>query len=522
MSLFKSSATVAAMTMLSRVFGFIRDVMIAFYLGAGMQTDAFFVAFKLPNFMRRLFAEGAFNAAFLPMFAGMLKTEGEDKALRFASEAYSYLLAVLMVVVALSMLFMPHLMWFLAPGFEDNPEKFSLTVELTRISFPYLIFISLVCLMGGVLNSFGKFAAVAATPILLNICMILFAVGLSDTLGAAYALTWSLIASGIAQFLWLAYFCRRIGAMPKLRLPRLTPHVRRLLIIIGPAALGAGVVQINSMIDMMIASLFDDAVSFLYYAERVYELPLGVIGIAVATALLPALSKHIRGGETALAHRDTNQAIMLVMFFGLPATGALITIAEPIVRVLFEHGEFDAADRMAVYPALIAFSCGLPSFLLIKIFAASFFAAQDTKTPVIIASVSVAVNIAGSLILMQFFAHVGLAMATSLAGWVNAVALGVVLHRRGMLLIDRELRLFLLKLALSVAAMMAVLLFAGAALAPWLMGDGHMLKYLAMLLLVGGGGGVYVIGVFALKALRVSDLKSWIRRRSKEASPIPE
>jgi len=522
MSLLKSSATVAAMTMLSRVFGFIRDVMIAFYLGAGLQTDAFFVAFKLPNFMRRLFAEGAFNSAFLPMFAGTLKTEGETVALRFASEAYSYLLAVLIVVVALAMLFMPHLMWFLAPGFEDNAEKFSLTVELTRISFPYLIFISLVCLLGGILNSFGKFAAVAATPILLNVCMILAALLFSDALGAAYALTWSLIVSGIAQFLWLAYFCRRIGALPTFQRPRLTPQVKRLLIIIGPAALGAGVVQINSMVDMMIASLFDDAVSFLYYAERVYELPLGVIGIAVATALLPALSKHIRGGETALALRDTNQAIMLVMFFGLPAAGALITIADPIVRVLFEHGEFNDADRLAVYPALVAFSCGLPAFLLIKIFAASFFAAQNTKTPVIIASVAVTVNIVGNLILMQFFQHVGLAMATTLAGWLNAITLGVCLRKRGMLRVDRDLQHFLFKISLSTLAMMVVLWGGSEILRPWLEDDGHIKKYAAMALLVGSGGAVYIGGAFALKALRASELRAWLRRGSKPASVLPE
>lgn len=522
MSLFRSSAIVAAMTMLSRVFGFIRDVMIAFYLGAGMHTDAFFVAFKLPNFMRRLFAEGAFNSAFLPIFAGMLKTEGEDKAKHFASEAFSCLLAVLLVVVALVIVFMPHIMWLLAPGFEENPEKFSLTVELTRISFPYLIFISLVCLMGGVLNSFGRFAAVAATPIVLNVCMILFAVFLSDTLGAAQALTYSLIVSGIAQFLWLSFFCMRIGAMPKLRRPRLSPQVRRLFVVMGPAALGAGVVQINSMIDMMIASLFEDAVSFLYYAERVYELPLGVIGIAVATALLPALSKHIRSGDTAQALHDTNQAIMLVMFFGLPATGALITIAEPIVRVLFEHGQFNAADRDAVFPTLIAFSAGLPSFLLIKIFAASFFAAQDTKTPVIVATIAIIINIAGNLILMQFYAHVGLAMATSIAGWVNALMLGVLLHRRGMLLLDRSLMVFMVKLCLAVALMMATLLAGSAYLNAWIVDQGSYRKYAAMALLVGGGGGVYLASVLVLRVIRPSEVRGWLRRGGKEASPLPE
>lgn len=522
MSLLKSSAIVASMTMLSRIFGFIRDVMIAFYLGAGPQTDAFFVAFKLPNFMRRLFAEGAFNSAFLPMFAGMLKTDGEEKALGFASEAYSYLIAALIVVVTLAIVFMPHLMWFLAPGFQDDSAKYELTVILTRISFPYLIFISLVCLLGGILNSFEKFAAVAATPILLNACMILSVVIFSPMVGAAYALTWSLILSGLAQFLWLAWFCKRRGVMPRFRRPRLTPQVKRLLVVIGPAALGAGVTQINSMVDMMIASLFDDAVSFLYYAERVYELPLGVIGIAVATALLPMLSKHVRAGETAAAIKSTNQAIMLVMFFGLPATGALVAIADPIVRVLFEHGEFNTADRLAVYPALIAFSSGLPAFLLVKIFASSFFAAQDTKTPVKIAVAAVTANIVGSLILMRFFEHVGLAMATSIAGWLNAVLLGVVLHRRKMLVVDRRLMVFHFKILLSVALMVAYLAAAAGYLDHWIRDPGHIRKYAAMMLLVGGGGGVYVAGVMLFKAVTLTEVKGWVRRGISKASPIPE
>lgn len=522
MSLLKSSAVVAAMTMLSRVFGFVRDVMIAFYLGAGVQTDAFFVAFKLPNFMRRLFAEGAFNSAFLPMFAGMLRTDGEEKAMGFASEAYSYLIAALVAVVTLSILFMPHLMWFLAPGFQEDSAKYELTVILTRISFPYLIFISLVCLLGGILNSFERFAAVAATPILLNACMILSVVLFSPAVGAAYALTWSLIFSGLAQFLWLAWFCKRRGIMPAFRRPRLTPQVKRLLVVIGPAALGAGVTQINSMVDMMIASLFDDAVSFLYYAERVYELPLGVIGIAVATALLPMLSKHVRAGESAAAIRSTNQAIMLVMFFGLPAAGALVAIAEPIVRVLFEHGEFNAADRRAVYPALIAFSCGLPAFLLVKIFASSFFAAQDTKTPVKIAVAAVAANIAGSLILMQFYRHVGLAMATSVAGWLNAVLLGAVLYRRDMLRVDRRLMVFHLKILLSVALMAAYLSVAAEYLADWITDTGGLRKYIAMLLLVGGGGAVYAAGVMLLRAITFKEVGGWIKRGRTKASPIPE
>jgi putative peptidoglycan lipid II flippase len=508
--------------MISRVFGFVRDMIIAFFLGAGMETDAFFVAFKLPNFMRRLFAEGAFNSAFLPMFAGMLKKEGEARALRFASETFSYLLMTLIGVVIMAVAFMPDLMWFFAPGFAVGSEKYQLTIELTRITFPYLVFISLVCLLGGILNSFEKFAAVAAAPILLNVSMILAVVVLAPRLSPAYSLSWGVILAGIAQFLWLIWFCRRIQAMPLLLRPRLTPQVKRLLTLIAPAAIGAGVTQINSMVDMMLATMFEDAVSYLYYAERVYELPLAVIGIAVATALLPMLSKQIQAGEHDRAAHSTNQAIMLVVLFGLPSAGALITLSEPIVRVLFEHGKFNATDRDGVYPALTAFACGLPAFLLVKIFAASFFSAQDTKTPVKIAVAAMLTNIVFSLILMQRFQHVGLAIATSLAGWVNVLLLGHVLHRRSIFMPDRRLLVFLAKIVLSVLLMMAALLAMREILDPWV-GENHShKKYIAMSLLVGGGGGIYFLAFFRLRAVRISELRVWLRRERNKAAPIPE
>jgi putative peptidoglycan lipid II flippase len=514
MSLARSSFTVGGLTLLSRLFGFVRDMLVANILGASIYTDAFFVAFKLPNFLRRLFAEGAFNSAFLPMFAGMLKTEGKEASMRFASDAYSLLFFVLTIITVLAIIFMPSLMCVLAPGFSDDPVKFDLTVDLTRITFPYIIFISLVCLQGGVLNSFGKFAAVAATPILMNIAMI-GGLGLKYfTPSPAHALTWGVMIAGIIQYAWLYYFCWKAGVLPKLHMPRLTGGVKRLLTLIAPAALGAGVVQINLMVDVILASGIPNGVSYLYYADRLYELPLGVIGIAVATALLPTLSKHVRAGAFQEAIDDTNQAIMLVMLFGLPSTAALITIAHPLVATIFQHGVFSAHDTYMVFPALIAFTCSLPAFLLVKIFSSNFFAAQDTKTPVKIAVLCVTVNFIFNLILREYYAHVGLAMATTISGWLNASMLGTILYRKGMFVPNYKLGSFISKTILSCAVMSGVLASGNLMLTTFFEGTLFM-RVSALTILIGAGGISFFVMMYATKAISPRAIKSMLKPSKK-------
>lgn len=521
MSLFRSSGTIAFFTLLSRIFGFVRDMLIATIMGASMQTDAFFVAFKLPNFMRRLFAEGAFNSAFLPMFAGMLKTEGEERSLRFASETFSYLLFVLLIVCGLCMLFMPYLMGVLAPGFEPGSEKYILTVELTRITFPYLLFISLVCLLSGMLNSYEKFAAVAAAPILLNIIMVFALLGLEDlTPGPGYALSIGVILAGIAQFVWLLYFCQKLGITPKLRRPRLTPDVKKLLTLIAPAAIGASVGQVNLLIDVIIASHMEEAISFLYYADRLYELPLGVIGVAVATALLPRLSKHIRAGEKSHATASVNQGLQLVLFFGLPSAVALITIAMPIVRAIYEHGAFSLSDSRMVAPALMAYAVGLPAFVCAKVLANIFYASQDIKTPVRIAIFCVTINVVFNLLLMGPFGHIGLAMATTISGWTNVLLLGFILHRRDMYRLDTRMIAFISKCLLCCALMSASL--AGIMLLMPISDDATTFdKILLTLILVPVGGTVYAVSIVLFRVVPVSTIKGWLKRKADPASLPP-
>lgn len=458
MSLVKSTAIIGSCTLLSRVLGFVRDITIASGLGASMLSDAFFVAFKLPNFLRRLFAEGAFNAAFVPQYAGMLAVDGQDKAKRFSSEAMSFLLLILIIVSGLCILAMPWLMHVLAPGFDSNPEKFDLTVTLTRITMPYIIFISLVSLLGGILNSGDKFAAVAATPIIMNLCLILVPMFIDDmTPTGAHSLAVAVLASGVMQWLWLVYFCAKRGLLPRLVRPRLTEQVRKLLRLIAPAALGAGVVQANLFIDLIIASQFDSGVSYLYYADRINELPLAIIGIAVGTALLPLLSRQIREGKLDHAIHSQNRAIELTLFLSLPAAIALLVIAEPIISVMFERGAFGAAETAATYPALMAFAAGLPAFVLVKVLAPIFYAHEDTKTPFKIATLCVVVNLVFNLLLMGPLEHVGMALATTIAGWVNVAVMCTTLMRRGWLKLEARLWKQLAAIAVACLLMAATL-----------------------------------------------------------------
>lgn len=506
MSLVKSTATIGGYTLLSRVLGFARDVTIASSLGASYLSDAFFIAFKLPNFLRRLFAEGAFNSAFVPLYAGQLAVDGQESAKQFASEAMSFLLVILLIVTGAFMVFMPWTMYILAPGFADDTVKYELTVTLTRITMPYIIFISLVSLLGGILNSFDKFAAVAATPVIMNLCLIIIPACIGGfTPNAAYALAIAVSVSGVAQWLWLVHFCRKQGMLPKLVRPRLTPHVKTLLKLIAPAALGAGVAQVNLFIDLIIASQFSSGVSYLYYADRINELPLAVIGIAVGTALLPMLSRQIREGKYADAFRSQNRAIELALFLSLPAAVALMVIAEPIITVMFQRGEFGPGETVKTYHALVAFAVGLPAFILVKIVSPSFYAHRDTKTPFKIATVCIVINLIFNLLLMGPLKHVGMALATSIASWANVIMMCVVLRRRNWMMVERRLVVQVVKITASSAVMALALYLLQPLMTPYL-ARGEIMRFTALCALVAGGTGSYFIAGFAFNVIELRTL----------------
>jgi len=353
MALLRSVATVGSYTLVSRVFGFIRDILTAAILGAGPVADAFFVAQRLPNLFRGLFAEGAFNAAFVPLASGTLAEGGKPAVRAFAEEAFAVLFTVLFAFVLLGEIFMPWLMTVIAPGFSAEPGKFDLVVTLTRITFPYLLFISLTALQGGLLNTVERFAAPAATPILLNLFLI------AGLLLMAHfhwqdgqVLAWALSAAGLAQFVWLMASCARAGVALRPRLPRLTPRVKQTLRIMGPGVLGAGVTQLNLVISTALASLLPGgSVSYLYYADRLNQLPLGVVGIAVATAILPPLSRQVRTGDLAGAAATQNRGVELALLLTLPAAAAFIVLAQPIMTVLFERGAFGPVEAAATAAA---------------------------------------------------------------------------------------------------------------------------------------------------------------------------
>jgi putative peptidoglycan lipid II flippase len=515
MALLRSIATVGGYTMISRILGFARDILIAAMLGAGPVADAFFVAFKLPNFFRRLFAEGAFNAAFVPLFTARLTEDGPAAARRFAAEALSVLAVTLLVFVTLLQVAMPVLMYVFAPGWASEPEKFDLAVELARITFPYLLFISLVSQLGGVLNSLGRFAAAAATPILLNLFLIGALLVLTPWLPTpGHALAWGVAAAGIVQFLWLINACRRAGMSFRLPRPRLTPGVRLLLRRMLPGVVGAGVVQINLFIDIVIASLLPTgAISYLYYADRVNQLPLGVVGVAVGTALLPLLSRQLRAGEEAAAADSMNRAVEFALLLSVPGAAALMVIAGPVVSVLFERGAFDAASSSATALALAAYAAGLPAYVLIKVVAPGFFAREDTTTPVRIAVLCVAVNLVLNLTLIHVLAHVGIALATALAAWLNAALLMHLLARRFHHRADRRLKQRIPRIAAAAAVMAAGLALAAAGLAPMLAGAA-VFRVIALAALVLGGLILYGAAALAFRAATLGDMRRLMARRA--------
>jgi putative peptidoglycan lipid II flippase len=409
--------------------------------------------------------------------------------------------------------------WALTGGFPDAaPEKLALTVDFTRLAFPYLLLISLVSLMGGILNSIGRFWANAAAPVLLNVTLVtglLIFQGDGDVATArGQALCVSL--AGIAQFVWLVWSCLRADIRLRLRRPRLTADVRRLLALIGPAALGAGAVQINLLISTALAARFLDegAVSHLYYADRLNQLPLGLIGIGVGTALLPTMSRFLGSNDSAGAVHNQNRAIELVLFLTLPAAAALAIASLPIIRGLFEQGRFLAADSIATARALSAFALGLPAYVLIKVLTPGFHARQDTSMPVKLAVLSMLVNLVANLVLIWPLGHVGIALGTAIAAWLNAFALWWVLRQRGHFTIDPRLRRALPRLLFASTAMALVLLALVPIVLPH-MSAGLPVRTLALALLIGAGGAVYLAAARLTGLFTLAELKSQFSRRGK-------
>jgi putative peptidoglycan lipid II flippase len=503
--------TVGGWTMVSRILGFARDVLIAALVGAGPVADAFFLANRLPNLFRRLFGEGAFNAAFVPGFTSVLAREGQEAAQHFAEQAAAVLAFWLVALTVLAEIFMPEVIGIFLPGFTGDPALFELAVTLARITFPYMPLICLAALFSGVLNGLNRFAAAAAAPVLYNIvsigCMLLLVPYVPS---AGHALAWGVSLSGVAQLALLVWAVRRAGMRITLPRPRLTPQMRVLFRRMAPGLVGAGAMQLNLFIDGVIISLLPaSTASVLYFADRIAQLPLGVIGVAVGTALLPTLSRQREAGDADGARASLNRALEVALALILPAALALALVALPIVTVLFQRGAFDAADAAQTARALAAYALGLPAYVLIKVLTPGFFARGDTSTPVRVALGSVALNIVLNLAFMVPLGYLGPAMASSVSAWANVIALAVLLARAGHLAPDAILRRRLPRMALAAAAMGAALLaLEHVAYAPF--AADPALRWAGLAVLVAGGLAAYGLAGTLFGAFRPRDL---LRRR---------
>ncbi len=513
MSFLRSAVTVGVGTMASRLLGFVRDILIAAVMGAGPVADAFVVAFKLPNLFRRLFAEGAFNAAFVPLFGGRVAVEGEASAQKFAEQSLSALLVILLALTVAAEIFMPQVMYVMAPGFSEHPAKFTDAVLFGRIMFPYLLFISLMALYAGVLNSLLKFAAAAYVPVLLNlISVITLAFIIPYTGYPGETLSWSIAFAGVAQFLAIAYASHRSGFRLHLPRPRLTPDVKRLLKLALPGAVAGGIAQINLLVGNVLASMQEGAVSYFYYADRLYQLPLGVVAAAIGIVLLPDLSRRLRLGDHQGVIASQNRALEFALLLTLPAAIALLVIPVPIVSVLFERGAFTAADAQATALTVAAFAAGLPAYMLIKIFTPAFFAREDTVTPLKFAAISVVSNIALALVLNFWMGFIGIAIATSIAAWINAGLLAWRGAQIEHLQLDARSHYRLPRILLSSVGLGVMLWVMAQLLAPWLTGPAGASGMLALVALVVGGMAGFTVICHLSGAARLADIRAAIRR----------
>ncbi len=509
MKLLRSLTAVSGFTLGSRIFGFFRDVLTASLLGTGAAADAFVVALKLPSLLRRLLAEGAFNAAFVPMYAGLLTKEGKDSANSFAQEVLSVFVVCLMVIVVVAELFMSWLVPVFVPGFAVTPERMELAIAYSRITFPFILFISLTALYSGILNSFERFAAAASSPMAGNIFVIGFVMAMSVVItDSGVLLAGAITGCGVVQLLWVLIPAYRSGSGLKLLVPKLTPRVRKLLKRMAPVALGSGVHQFNVVIGTLIASILPvGGISYLYYAERLNQLPLSVIGTAMSTVLLPLLAKSIRAGRHEEAKVMQNQGIELSMLLTVPAMIGLVILAEPLVKMLYERGAFDAEAAQQTSYALMAFSIGLPAYVLTKIFDTSFYAQEDTVTPLKIAGIAVLVDIVLSVILIKSMQHIGIALATAASAWLNVFLLGYMLNRRNFLNITERLTRFSFGLIVATASTAGVLLY----LKPRVMDmivDGGTQRIAAVCMLVASGLITYIVTAHMLGILNFKELKN--------------
>lgn len=509
--LIKSTATVGGMTLISRILGFVRDVVIAHGFGAGLGADAFFVAFRIPNFLRRLFAEGAFSQAFVPILSEYRTQRSPEQVRELVANVSGALGAVLIVATAVGVIAAPVIIMVFAPGYIGHPQKSALSTDLLRLTFPYLFFISLTALAGGILNTYGRFGVPAFTPVMLNLSMIAATLWLAPHLQQpVMALAWGVFAAGVVQLLFQLPFLRRLGMLVRPRITRGDVGVTRILRLMTPALFGTSVVQINLLFDTLIASfLVTGSISWLYYSNRLVEFPLGVFGVALATVILPTLSRNHAQGSAETYARNLDWGLRWAMIISTPAMLGLLILAGPMLATLFQYGEFTAHDVAMSARSLMAFAVGLPAYIYIKVLASAFYARQDTRTPVRIGVIAMLANMVLNIVLVFPLAHAGLALATSLSAYINAGLLYWHLVKKTAYRPQPGWPPLLIKIVTANGLMMAVLIAGSAGLPQWL--HWHLSQramHLTLWLVVGAA--VYLV------ALWLMGVRPW------RARPAPE
>jgi putative peptidoglycan lipid II flippase len=513
MKLIKAMATVAGLTFVSRILGFVRDMLTAIVMGAGPLADAFFVALKLPNLFRRISAEGAFSVAFIPLFSQSIERDGEAESLHMARNMMGYMFAILTVFTVIAIFAMPYIIMAIAPGFDEGGVRYETAVELSRITFPYLIFISLSALLGGVMNTVGRFGVYAFIPTLFN-AVLIGVLLLNDKIWntPTQALAYGVLIAGIVQFAWIFTYAAKHGWLVYPTLPKLTPKVKRLFILMLPGILGAGVYHLNIFADMVIASFLESgSISYLYYADRLQQLPLGVVGIAVGTALLPLLSRSLVAQNFAQANQYFNRALEACLLLAMPAAVALMIAAEPIILSLFNYGAFENSDASITALVLTCYAFGLPFYIIAKVFQSACFANQDTKTPVKISMICAVANIIFGVMLSQIIGVAGIALATALSGIIQITLLWRVVRQKHYLGFDKRLKSNALKIGVSCVIM-------GATLIGYLYGVGDIfdnqtpLRVAYLVGLVGGGGLIYAVCIYKMKIFSKDDIALFFKR----------
>lgn len=509
-SFLKSTLIMSFGTLLSRISGFVRDIFIAKYLGNGFYSDIFFMAFRIPNFFRKIFAEGAFNSAFTPIFASGIEYHGKEKMLIFARNIYSILLYVLLIFTLVAEIAMPILMYILAPGYLEDEQKFKLVVFLTRITFPYLIFISLVSLMSGILNTFNKFFVVSIMPVILNFVIVAFAIifRTADELKIATALSYAISVAGVVQFVFI-FICslkEKIFLYPVF--PRITPTAKKFFSKFSDSFLASGIMQVNSICDSIFASLIAGAVSTLYYADRVSQFPLSIIGTAIGITILPSLSKSLsKKGNKEEAQELQENSLFLSSFLGIPAAFALFSMSNLIVEILFQRGQFTAENTIQVANALKIYSIALPFFIFSKILQTVFYAKKDTRTPMKNSLYCLCINACLSLCLVFFIGANGIAMATTVAAIFSTISLFLKLLKERVFIFTEKLQMKILK-TVYISLLMSIVIYSFNTLFI----DLNIIPIVKLILLSTIGGSLFFILSFLLNVITIAEIKDFFKK----------